>query len=131
MDKQISVLVIEDEKHVRVAVGYNLKLERFEVYLAENGLDGIKLAQKKKPKVILLDWMIPEMDGLQVLSELKGNKKTKDIPVFMLTAKNKLKDLDRSFYLGADAYIIKPFKAEELGATILIKLGELERVKVG
>ena len=86
MDKQISVLVIEDEKHVRVAVGYNLKLERFEVYLAENGLDGIKLAQKKKPKVILLDWMIPEMDGLQVLSELKGNKKTKDIPVFMLTA---------------------------------------------
>ena len=88
MNECTKILVIEDEEHIRTIISYNLKLDGFEVYLAENGLIGLEMARQIKPDLILLDWMMPGMDGLQVLSELKDNLITKSIPVFMLTAKS-------------------------------------------
>ena len=68
MGKKISILVVEDEEHIRTILKYNLKLDGFKVYLAEDGPTALELARKKKVELILLDWMMPGMDGLEVLS---------------------------------------------------------------
>ena len=122
MGKKITVLVIEDEEHLRRILKYNLRLDGFEVYLAANGLDGLELARRKKPDVILLDWMMPEMDGLEVLAELKHDSSTQDITVFMLTAKGLLSDVTQALEAGADDYITKPFEPMQLSKTIKKKL---------
>lgn len=127
MSERISVLVVEDEEHIRTVLEYNLKLDGFEVYLAEDGPGGLELAREKRPDVILLDWMMPEMDGLEVLSELKDDKTTEDIPVFMLTAKGMTGDVARAFYEGADDYITKPFDPMQLGEIIKGKMEKYEK----
>ena len=110
-----TILVIEDEEHIRTILKYNLELDGFEVFLAEDGLTGLELAREKTPDLVLLDWMMPGLDGLQVLSELKHDDRTKDIPVFMLTAKSMMAEVGRALYEGADDYITKPFDVIELG----------------
>ena len=104
MSEQISVLVIEDEEHIRNILEYNLRSDGFDVYLAEHGLRGVELAREKRPDVILLDWVMPKMDGLEVLSELKRDRRTKRIPVFMLTVKDDEDDVRRALNEGADWY---------------------------
>ena len=125
MSEKISVLVVEDEEHIRNILEYNLKLDGFEVYTAENGSKGVELARQKVPDVILLDWMMPEKDGLEVLSELKNEKQTENIPVFMLTAKAMMKDVGQALLEGADEYIAKPFDPTELGQIVRSKLENL------
>ena len=122
MDECTKILVIEDEEHIRTVLSYNLKLDGFEVYLAENGKVGLEIAREKMPDLILLDWMMPGMDGLQVLSELKHDDATKSIPVFMLTAKSMMAEVGRALYEGADDYITKPFDVIELGQILKEKL---------
>lgn len=78
MSKKLSVLVVDDEEHIRNILEYNLKSDGFKVYLAEGGLAGIDLAREKNPDLILLDWILPEMDGLEILSELKQDQRTKN-----------------------------------------------------
>ena len=125
--KKITVLVIDDEDDIRKLIKYRLYSEGFKVYTAEDGPSGIKAARKYKPRLILLDVMMPAMDGLEVLLNLKWNKKTKHIPVFMLTAKGSMGDIDSAFARRADDYIIKPFDGEKLGKTIKEKLRKLEK----
>jgi len=127
MRERIPILVIEDEAQLRELLEYNLRLAGFEVYLAGDGASGLEIARYKKLMVILLDWMMPEMDGLQVLSELKYDKRTSHIPVFMMTAKSKIGDIDRAFELGADDYITKPFKVLQIGNVIKRKLQKLAK----
>ncbi len=129
MSEQITVLVVEDEVHIRRVLEYNLKLDGFEVYLAEDGATGLKLAGEKSPDVILLDWLMPEMSGLAVLTELSSNSATEHIPVFMLTAKGMLNDVTQAFEIGADDYITKPFDPMQLGKTIREKLEKCTKVK--
>jgi DNA-binding response OmpR family regulator len=125
MSEQISVMIIEDEEHIRNILEYNLKLDGFNVYLAENGRKGLELVRQKMPDLILLDWMMPEMDGLEVLAELKADNKTKRIPVYMLTAKAMMSDVGLALSKGADDYIAKPFDSTELGQLIRSKLENL------
>jgi DNA-binding response OmpR family regulator len=129
MGENITVLVVEDEAHIRRVLEYNLKLDGFQVYLAEDGAAGLKLASEKKPDVILLDWLMPEMNGLKVLTELKNNSSTERIPVFMLTAKGMLSDVTQALDMGADDYITKPFDPMQLGKTIREKLEKCSQVK--
>ena len=129
MNEDFTILVVEDEAHIRKVLEYNLKLDGFEVYLAEDGATGLKLAKEKRPDVILLDWLMPEMDGLQVLTELKNDDRTKYIPLFMLTAKCMLNDVTQAVELGADGYITKPFNPTQLGKTIREKLEKCAQAK--
>jgi DNA-binding response OmpR family regulator len=128
MDEHISVLVVEDEAHIRRVLEYNLKLDGFDVYLAEDGAAGLHLAIEKHPDVILLDWLMPVRDGLQVLTELKNNSNTENIPVFMLTAKGMLSDVTQALDIGADDYITKPFNPVQLGKTIREKIEKCTKV---
>ena len=129
MDEKITVLVVEDEAHIRRVLEYNLKLDGFEVYLAEDGAAGLKFATEKRPDVILLDWLMPVMNGLQVLEKLKNESRTENIPVFMLTAKGMLNDVTQALDIGADDYITKPFNPTQLGKTIREKLEKCAKIK--
>ena len=109
-----SILIIEDEKDILDLVEYHLKQAGFQVLTAADGGAGLELAVKKKPNLIILDLMLPGMDGKDVCRALKSNPVTQTIPVLMLTAK--AEELDRvvGFELGADDYVTKPFSPREL-----------------
>lgn len=129
MSEQISVLVVEDEEHIRTVLEYNLKLDGFEVHLAADGFSGLEVAREIRPDLVLLDWMLPDMDGLKVLSELKNDETTSHIPIFMLTAKGMMSDVGKALYEGADDYITKPFDPMELGEIIKKKLEKCAETK--
>src|SRR4030042_4113528 len=131
MNRKISVLIIDDEKDVRRILEYKLKLDGFNVYSASNGQAGLKIATEKKPDVILLDWVMPKMNGLKVLSKIRDDERTKDIIVLMLTAKNMMDDVETALANGADDYIPKPLEGAELGPRIMSILGVLRKQKGG
>jgi len=122
MGKRISLLVIDDEKHIRDLFVCHPALDSFEVTLAANGRQGIDLARRYRPDVILLDWTMPEMDGMQVLAELKKNPNTQNIPIFMLTAKKEPSDVGWAICEGVDGYFAKPFDVANLARTLRRKL---------
>jgi DNA-binding response OmpR family regulator len=121
MSKWIPVLAVDDDELIHKALKRSLKLYGFKVYLAKDGPTGLKLAQEKRPTFILLDWMMPDMDGLEVLCELKHNERTEHIPVFMLTDRGMIGDLDQAFEIGADDYITKPSDMMQLGKIVKTK----------
>jgi CheY-like chemotaxis protein len=120
--KTIRVVVIEDEPHIRTVLEYNLKMDGFNVQLATNGREGLDLVRKVKPDLVLCDWMMPEMNGLEVVEALKNDSALRRIPVFMLTAKSMVGDVEDAFKAGADDYLSKPFDPLKLAQIIRLKL---------
>ncbi len=109
-----SVLIIEDEKDIVDLITYHLKQSGYSVLMAMDGISGLKQAKKEKPDLIILDLMLPEMDGKDLCRALKSNPTTQSIPVLMLTAKAEEMDRVIGFELGADDYVTKPFSPREL-----------------
>ncbi len=128
MAERISILVIDDDPEFQELVEFNLRLSGFSVSSALNGVTGLEMAQKAPPHVILLDTTMPKMDGLEVLSELKHDERTENIPVFMLTGKTLIGDVERAFEIGADDYITKPVQLTKLGDIIRAKLEKLPKI---
>jgi DNA-binding response OmpR family regulator len=124
---KLSILIVDDEPRIRLALEYNLRRDGFEVFTARDGFEGLNMALDMKPDLILLDWMMPEMNGIDVLRKLKLDPATESIPVFMCTAKSTIGDLDRGYNVGADYYITKPFDIWRLGELIRDKLKSLSR----
>jgi two-component system, OmpR family, response regulator RpaA len=116
------ILIIDDDENIRRLVSFNLSMEGHEIIQAENGKIGYQTAGKEQPELILLDVMMPVMDGIETVKKLKTDEATKEIPVFMLSAKGQMEDLDEAFDAGADNYITKPFNVEKLNAKIAFKM---------
>ena len=112
------ILIVEDEANIRQLVRYNLEKEGFQVMEAADGMQGLRTAQKEKPDLVLLDLMLPGMDGLEVCRTLKGAPATSALPIIMLTAKAEEVDKIIGLELGADDYMTKPFSPRELTARI-------------
>lgn len=112
------ILIVEDEKDIVKMLRYNLEKEGFKVIDAPDGEDALDLAARQHPSLILLDLMLPGMDGLEVCKALKKESKTNSIPIIMLTAKSQESDKVVGLELGADDYITKPFSPRELIARI-------------
>lgn len=112
------VLVIDDEESIVDLIRLGLKYEGFEVVDASDGEEGIAAAQRTNPVFIILDWMLPDMDGLEVTRLLRSNPTTKDIPILLLTAKDEVGSRVEGLNTGADDYLTKPFSFEELVARI-------------
>lgn len=108
------ILVIEDDKTTRILTEGMLKKNGFTVTCASDGQEGLDTAQKEPPSAILLDRIMPGMDGNEVLTRLKNDPQTRKIPVIMLTGSSAIKDVTSSLELGADDYIVKPFDEENL-----------------
>lgn len=118
MNEQISILVIDDDITIRTLIKSAFSGEGFQVNTAGNGSEGLDIAKHKDIDVVLLDWLMPDMDGIEVLAELKRDSKTMFIPVVMLTGKEDTKDFELAMSRGAADYIRKPFNLSEVPAMI-------------
>lgn len=117
-----NILIIEDEAQIRNNIREILELSEFSALIAENGLQGLELAKYKKPDLIICDLMMPELDGYSVLTRLRQDSATASIPLIFLTAKSEWSDLRRGMELGADDYLTKPFRPNELLQAIATRL---------
>jgi two-component system phosphate regulon response regulator PhoB len=109
-----NVLLIEDEKSIITLIKYNLEKEGFKVFCAETGEDALKIIKEKIPDLVILDWMLPDLSGVEVCRQIKKDKKLKNIPVLILTAKGEPDDKIKGLEVGADDYVTKPFNNKEL-----------------
>ena len=119
-DKQpaLKVLVVDDEENIQELIRLGLRYEGFHVEFASDGVDGISAAQRINPDLVILDLMLPGMDGLEVCRRLRSNPTTQDIPILMLTAKDEVRDRVVGLETGADDYLTKPFDFQELVARV-------------
>jgi two-component system sensor histidine kinase/response regulator len=123
------ILVIEDEEELRETIKEVLELKDFRVIVAENGKIGIKKAIDHKPDLIICDIMMPEVDGYEVVTEVRKNPDLDLVPFVFLSAKHTSQDLRLGMGLGADDYLVKPFKIHELLQTVETRLKKIERLK--
>ena len=113
-----SVLIIEDEPNQAELIRYNLESEGYRVAIACDGEDGLIQAMETIPDIILLDWMIPKVSGIEVCRQLRKIKSTNEIPIILLTARSEESDKVRGLDIGADDYITKPYSIKELLARV-------------
>ena len=115
MDKKdIKILLVDDEPDILEIVSYNLTTEGYKVFTAENGAEGVKKAKKEKPQLIILDVMMPEMDGIEACEQIRQIPELKDAIITFLTARGEDYSLVAGFEAGADDYITKPIKPKVL-----------------
>lgn len=112
------VLIIDDEMHIVELLRFNLEISGYKTIYSYDGFDGFIKAKEEKPDLILLDWMLPNISGIEVLNKIRQDADLKKIPVIMLTAKNMEDDKVEGLEVGADDYITKPFSIKELLARI-------------
>lgn len=115
---QPSILIIEDEENLQELIRYNLKQEGYQVVVSRSGEEGLKMALKNKPHLILLDLMLPGVDGMEICRTLKQNYKTRDIAIIIITAKSEESEIVLGLEMGADDYVTKPFSTRQLLARI-------------
>ncbi|MGJ8587082.1 MAG: phosphate regulon transcriptional regulator PhoB [Yoonia sp.] len=131
MTQQPHVLIVEDEAAQREVLGYNLEAEGFRVSRAENGEEGLLCVAEDAPDVIVLDWMMPHLSGIEVCRRLKINPETRTIPIIMLSARAEEVDKVRGLETGADDYVVKPYSVSELMARVRSQLRRVRPATVG
>jgi len=114
----ISVLIVEDEPPLVELLRYNIEKEGFSVQIATDGEKALLLASENEPDLVILDWMLPDISGIDVCRRLRARKETKSLPIIMLTARGEERDKVSGLDAGADDYIVKPFSPSELIARI-------------
>ncbi len=123
----MKILVIDDSSVICDLVKFTLTMKNHEVITAKDGDSGIKAAKKDQPDLILLDILMPKMNGYEACSILKKDELTKNIPIFILSAKGQMSDLEQAFKFGADNYITKPFNPDKLNEIIFYKLSKIDK----
>jgi two-component system phosphate regulon response regulator PhoB len=123
------ILVVDDEEDLLELVRYNLAQDGYLVECVTTGEEALKAARREPPDLIVLDWMLPSVDGLEVCRRLKGEARTRDVPIVMLTAKGEEGDMIAGLERGADDYIAKPFSPRVLSARVraLLRRGEARK----
>lgn len=112
------VLVVEDEEALAMLLSYNLEKEGYEVATVANGLNAVSEVERLLPSVIILDWMLPEISGIEICKLIRSKPDIKNIPIIMLTAKSQEEDKIKGLSAGADDYVTKPFSVPELMARV-------------
>ncbi|MEM8802933.1 MAG: phosphate regulon transcriptional regulator PhoB [Pseudomonadota bacterium] len=125
------VLLVEDEPAQREVLSYNLEAEGFDVAKVDNGDEALVLVDEVQPDVIILDWMLPGVSGIEICRRLKSRSETRKIPVIMLTARSEEADRVRGLETGADDYVIKPYSVIELMARVRTQLRRVRPSSVG
>ena len=112
------VLVVDDDPYILMSVEFLMKKNGYDVMVARNGLEALDLVERQVPDVVLLDIMMPDVDGYQICTHIKNSDKLKQIKVVFMSAKTKDTDIQKGYDLGASLYIIKPFSTRELAKQI-------------
>lgn len=128
---QPTVLVVEDEPAQREVLSYNLEAEGFRVLQAENGDEALLMVEEDTPDIIVLDWMMPTLSGIEVCRRLKIRPETRSIPVIMLSARSEEVDKVRGLETGADDYVVKPYSVIEFMARVRSQLRRVRPATVG
>lgn len=115
---QTRALIIEDETAIATLLEYNLGKEGFETAIATDGEEGLLKVEETKPDIVILDWMLPKVSGIEVCRRLRSSTDTRNIPIIMLTARSEESDRIRGLETGADDYLTKPFSTAELVARV-------------
>ena len=126
-----TILVVEDEAAQLETLRYNLEKEGFRVVVADDGEEAVLVAQEEQPDLVVLDWMLPSLSGIEVCRRLKSIEQTADIPVIMLTARGEESDRVRGLETGADDYMVKPYGVGELIARIRARLRKTRPSAIG
>jgi two-component system phosphate regulon response regulator PhoB len=126
-----TVLLVEDEPAQREVLAYNLAAEGFRVVQASNGEDALLLVAEENPDVIILDWMMPNLSGIEVCRRLKTAPETRAIPIIMLSARGEELDRIRGLETGADDYVVKPYSVLELMSRARVQLRRVRPATVG
>jgi two-component system phosphate regulon response regulator PhoB len=129
--RQPLVLLVEDEPAQREVLAYNLTGEGYAVTTADNGEDALLLVAEEMPDIILLDWMLPRLSGIEVCRRLKQQATTKAIPIIMLSARGEESERIRGLETGADDYVVKPYSVAELMARLRVQLRRVRPATVG
>lgn len=115
---QPHILVVEDEDALATLLQYNLEKEGYQVSVAGDGEEAMMLVEENSPDLVLVDWMLPKVSGIEVCRRLRGRQETRNVPIIMLTARGEEADRIRGLDTGADDYVVKPFSMTELFARI-------------
>jgi DNA-binding response OmpR family regulator len=118
MNEKSKILIVDDEPNIVMTLEYAFKKQDFEVFIARDGSEALEILDKETPNVILLDIMMPKVDGYKTLEQIKKNDQLKDTKVVFLTAKSKVKDVEKGLSLGADKYLTKPFSIKKVVSEI-------------
>jgi len=114
----LHILMAEDDPDIQLVAGMALRKAGFTVTIVSTGLELLSQVRDAKPDLVLLDWMMPELDGPDTLARLRQDEATRDLPVIFMTAKSQGFEVERGLQLGAAGYIVKPFDALTLGAQV-------------
>lgn len=112
------IVIVDDEPNIVMSLEYTFKKNDFEVFIARDGSEALEILNEVVPDVVLLDIMMPKVDGYETLRQIKENKKLKHTKVVFLTAKNKVTDIEKGLSLGADKYLTKPFSIKKIVSEI-------------
>ena len=122
------ILVVDDDRAINELIKVNLELLGYKVLQAYDGVEGFALCRQELPSLVILDIMMPDVDGYTVAQRIRQNDETKAIPILMLTALSQLKDKVNGFNIGADDYLVKPFEMEELGVRVRALLKRTQQI---
>jgi two-component system phosphate regulon response regulator PhoB len=126
-----TVLIVEDEAAQREVLAYNLEAEGYRVAQADNGEEALLMVAEESPDLIVLDWMLPNVSGIEICRRLKSRAETKAVPIIMLSARSEEVDLIRGLETGADDYMVKPYSVGELMARVRTQLRRVRPSAVG
>ena len=125
------VLLVEDEPAQREVLAYNLEAEGFTVSRAETGDEALLLVEEDRPDIIVLDWMLPGVSGIEICRRLKMRRETRNVPIIMVSARSEEVDRVRGLETGADDYVVKPFSLVELMARVRAQLRRVRPATMG
>lgn len=128
---QPHVMIVEDEPSQREVLSYNLAAEGYRITSAENGEEALLMIAEDRPDVIVLDWMLPSVSGIEVCRQLKIRPETREVPIIMLSARSEEVDRVRGLETGADDYVVKPYAISELMVRVKIQLRRVRPSTVG
>lgn len=114
MKREKKVLIVDDEPNIIMSLDFLIRKEGYELFMARNGAEAMEQVEKHLPDLIILDIMMPDIDGYEVCRQIKNNEKTAHIKIVFLSAKSKQSDVQKGLDLGADKYITKPFSTKFL-----------------
>ncbi|MDX2230386.1 MAG: response regulator transcription factor [Leptolyngbyaceae cyanobacterium bins.349] len=126
----LTILVVDDDLGTRLAIGDFLEATGYSVVMAENGAEGLKLVEKHQPHLIVTDVTMPQMDGYELIRQVRQRPALRLLPVVFLTARTETQDRIRGYQLGCDVYLPKPFELQELGVIVRNLLERLQMIEL-
>ena len=114
MNNHKKILIVDDEPNIVMSLEYAFKKKDFKVFIARDGTEALEIAEREVPSVVLLDIMMPQLDGYETLRRIKDNTKLEETKVIFLSAKSKQEDIDKGLRVGADSYLTKPFSIKKV-----------------